>query len=978
MPLVRRSIPLVALWACLQGGAAMAQSGLDAWLGQPVTGARIIAGGRELQDPALLPLLDTRPGVPFEMSDVRRSLQALSALGRFDDIAVEVQETPAGLVVVYLVRLTRRIERVEFDGDRGLPDRRLRRALTDRHGATLQPQRAREMAATLEQALHDAGYLDARATHRIEPRSEISATLVFDLAAGPRYRVGDVQVGATPIEDPARLRQRLGLSAGALWDEPRLRTRVAREVGRLRDAGRYEARLDVSPRPRRDAALVDVTVALEAGPIVTLAFDGDPVPRANLDDLVPVKREGSADEDLLEDSKRRLERHLRAEGFRQARVDYRRSLDGDSLRIVFDVRRGPAFVVGAVDLRGVASLQPAEIDAVMALRPGRSFVESTLDEDAAAIAALYRSRGFAEARVTRTATPASGPGPERAVPVEVVLSIEEGPRTLVGSISIAGHAGLPEGDLRRVMQLQPGGPFFAPQLDADRAAVEALYLNRGYQGTSATAAVSLSDDRRFVNVFYRIAESRPTTLDHVIVSGNARTSTETILRELQLVRGQVIGLDALTAAQQRVTALGLFRRVRIDTLAGATSGVVDVLVTVEENAATSIGYGAGVEGGRQLRREDQTGNAVERLEFAPRGFFEVGRRNLWGKNRSVNLFGRASLRQTPGTEEDPDPGGFGIYEYRVLAAFREPRAFGWTADGSVSGVVEQAIRTSFSYRRRALNADLTRRIGRRLTAIARYSYGYTDVYEERYSEADKPLIDRLYPQVTLSTLAGVVAWDTRDDVIDPTRGTLLGFQTDVAARAYGSEVGFLKTFSQGFYFRQLPGTRLVLATGVRVGLATGFPRLVTRTDESGEPVLDAEGNPIVDTVRDLPASERFYAGGDTTVRGFTLDRLGDEATIDADGFPTGGDAVVIANAELRFPVTRTLGGVVFLDAGNVFARVVDLDLGRIRGAAGFGVRYKSPIGPLRFDLGFKLDPQTLRNGERERRYALHISVGQAF
>ena len=143
-------------------------------------------------------------------------------------------------------------------------------------------------------------------------------------------------------------------------------------------------------------------------------------------------------------------------------------------------------------------------------------------------------------------------------------------------------------------------------------------------------------------------------------------------------------------------------------------------------------------------------------------------------------------------------------------------------------------------------------------------------------------------------------------------------------------------------------------------------------------MLDPEGNQIVDTVKDLPASERFYAGGDTTVRGYTLDRLGDTDTIDQDGFPLGGDAVVIFNGELRFPVTRTLGGVVFVDAGNVFARVTQLDLSRIRATTGFGVRYKSPIGPLRVDLGFKLDPQVLPDGTRERGYALHISVGQAF
>jgi outer membrane translocation and assembly module TamA len=131
-------------------------------------------------------------------------------------------------------------------------------------------------------------------------------------------------------------------------------------------------------------------------------------------------------------------------------------------------------------------------------------------------------------------------------------------------------------------------------------------------------------------------------------------------------------------------------------------------------------------------------------------------------------------------------------------------------------------------------------------------------------------------------------------------------------------------------------------------------------------------------VSDLPASERYFAGGDTTVRGFAQDRLGRPDTFDSDGFPTGGHALVIFNAELRVPVWRDLGAVAFLDTGNVFAVVDDVSLGHLRGGAGFGIRYRSPIGPLRIDLGFKLSRERFANGDLEPRTALHISLGQAF
>jgi outer membrane protein insertion porin family len=132
----------------------------------------------------------------------------------------------------------------------------------------------------------------------------------------------------------------------------------------------------------------------------------------------------------------------------------------------------------------------------------------------------------------------------------------------------------------------------------------------------------------------------------------------------------------------------------------------------------------------------------------------------------------------------------------------------------------------------------------------------------------------------------------------------------------------------------------------------------------------------VGTVKDLPASERFFAGGDTN-RGFALDQLGTSETIDADGFPIGGNALVILQTELRAPY-KSLQFVGFFDTGNVFARPSAVNLTEMRSAIGFGIRYRSPVGPIRVDLGFKLRRHDIVPGTREPLTALHISLGQAF
>jgi outer membrane protein insertion porin family len=229
------------------------------------------------------------------------------------------------------------------------------------------------------------------------------------------------------------------------------------------------------------------------------------------------------------------------------------------------------------------------------------------------------------------------------------------------------------------------------------------------------------------------------------------------------------------------------------------------------------------------------------------------------------------------------------------------------------------------------------------------------------SEEDQALIDRQFPRVRLSIISGGMVRDTRDDLLDPERGTFLSAEGHLAARSLGGEVGFVKTYLQGSWFQRLPGPRrIVFATRTAVGLADGFPREAT-----------CDGEPCV--IEDLPASERFFAGGDTTIRGFALDTVGAPNTISDTGFPRGGNAVLILNGELRVPVWRDLGAAFFVDGGNVFAHVTEFDFGELRGSAGFGIRYRSPLGPIRLDLGFKLDRR-----ENEHRTALHFSIGQAF
>jgi outer membrane protein assembly factor BamA len=957
--------------AALTFGAREASAQAPAAVGQPVVEVRAEQEGRPIVDRVVLGLIETDIGEPLSLHDVRQTIDHLYGLGRFDDVQVTAEPSGGGVLVRYLLVPRHAIQALEFDGSLGLPEDDLRQLVAERFGALPAAGQADDVARDLLARYRERGYIHATVTPRVDEfHNPDRSVMVITITAGTRARVGSVNVEGLADTDRIGLLSEAELRVGAEYDAPAIERRLAQYEADLRSRGYYEARAShtASFSERGEAA---VTVDVERGPRVSIAFAGDPLPENVRDELVPVEREGSADEDLLEDASRAIEEYLQARGYRDALAPYTRTEKGSELVITFTIRRGPRHVLRDIVLKGRTAVPRDEALELIGVKTGDPFVRSQLEAGIAALRQLYRSRGFT--RATVVAEEAMLPRPEGAAPgadrlVQLTLAVNEGPRTVVGSISIEGNSVLTEAQIRNVMRMVPGQPFSDVQVAQEHDRIQLEYLNRGYESVAIDPTVTFADEGTRADLRFRISEGPQVLVDQVIIVGNERTSTDTIERELLIKPGEPLGFAARLESQRRLSALGLFRVVRITELRHGSEPRRDVLIEVEEAPPTTIGYGGGVEVDSRLRPTGDGGTAEEQLEAAPRGFFEVGRRNLWGKNRSVNLFTRVSLRSRFRTDATTPPedvtGELGFNEYRVVGTFREPRIFDSRADLLVTGIVEQAVRASFNFRRRQARAEAGLRFRQNYGVAGRYSFERTELFDERFTEADDPvLIDRLFPQVRLSKVSVSVFRDTRDDALDPNRGTFLSADNDFAARSLGSEVGFLKTFLGAFTFHRLPWQRrTVLALAGRVGLAQGYLRTV-----NDEQVVD-----------DLPASERFFAGGDTTVRGFSLDRLGTEDTITERGFPRGGNGVIVINAELRFNVWGALGMVGFLDAGNVFLRASDIDLTDLRPAAGVGLRYRSPIGPLRIDLGFNLDPRELVPGTLERRTVLHVSLGQAF
>jgi outer membrane protein insertion porin family len=942
------------------------------YLGKPVVAIDVQVEGRQVMDERLTSLIETVVGRPLGIREVRESISHLFSLGQYENVQVRAALTAAGVTLTYELVPLHPVEEIEFTGGNapGVDESRLRELLEQRFGRLPRAARAPDMARDIELALHDVGYLRARVTPRADVQHLPERTnLTFTIEPGARARLGTITVEGIPGVSQAELLARLEIGTGQPYERDRLNTRVERYLQDRRSKGYFEARLAVTPTFADADRTVNLRLTAIQGPLVKVVFAGDPVPSDRREELVPVAREGSADEDLLEDSTNRIEEFFRAQGYRDVTAPHVREERDGELVVTFQVRRGGQYRVESIDITGNSALSADELAARLRVRAGQPFSEAALDSDLTQIEEAYRRIGFTSARADASTTPKPADGAQN-VPVAIRIEVVENVQTLVNSVHVEGNQAVPESDLTAGLSLAPGQPFSVARLALDRDALELKYANFGYQSVNVETRPVLSADGRRVDVVFAVREGPRVFVDHVLIVGNERTRTATIERELRFKAGDPLGLEAISESQRGLASLGLFRRARITQLGRGDETRRDVLVSVEEAPLTTIGYGGGFEvRSRVVRSAADPTVASEKLEFAPRASFEIGRRNLFGTNRSVNLFTSASLhpRDSPvfanqdQSASNTDSGGYGFPEYRGLGQFRQPRVFESNADLRVTGTLEQQIRSSFNFSRRSVAAELAVRLPRHMSASGGYQIQRTRVFNQSVEVSQQRDIDRLFPKVRLSSFVGSMIRDTRDDPVDPTAGQYMSANGQLAGRAIGSEVGFAKSYFTAQSFRTLPGRRgIVFAASARLGAAAGFP------NEAGS--------------RDLPASERFFAGGDTTVRGFALDRLGvshdpprESDTLDDAGFPLGGNALVLLNGELRVPVQSSVKVVGFADVGNVFKTVSDVTIGDLRPALGVGLRYKSPVGPIRFDFGFK----TPRHAG-ESLTAWFITFGEAF
>ncbi len=490
----------------------------------------------------------------------------------------------------------------------------------------------------------------------------------------------------------------------------------------------------------------------------------------------------------------------------------------------------------------------------------------------------------------------------------MTVPIEEGPRYTIGSLSFPELAEFSSEQLRLWAGLQRGDFFSPSRLLEAESGVRVGLDQRGYPDARVKSRVTLHDAT--ADLDFEVEPRGFKRVGEIAFVGNTHTRDEVIRRALVFDEGDPISRAKLLQAQHRLYRLGVFSNVRIT---HASSDPVDparqrVEIRVQEAPPLLLTFGLGFD-----------------TEAGGRASFSVSHENLGGRDRVLSFDAQASSILA-----------------RAQVVGREPNLFGAPVPGTVSVSWEDREETSFNVERKtgALRAD--HKFGPKWKGFARYSLQTVDITEVTDPAA---LQDEKLEDVELGDVGVTFVRDTRNDLLAPTRGNFFSWNGRVFAKPLLSESSFVKSTLTWATIRGLRGG-MTYATAIRLGLARPF------------------GSTL-----DVPISERFFAGGDSTLRGFGRDEVGPRE----NDVPVGGEAMFLVNQEFRYPIWGRLKGVVFYDAGNVYEEVSDADLTDLRHVLGLGLRLETPIGPLRLEYGRKLDREP-----DESRGELFLAIGTIF
>jgi len=955
-----------------------AQEGASRFEGRPVAEIRFpdVSGPSEAQQ--LRALIPQKSGAALDRQLIHQTLHTLYATGRFADIRVEAEPAPAGQVLLNIFTTPNYfVGPVRAEGAPARPTAgQIVNASKLALGEEFTPDRLARALTNIRQLLEENGYYHAVVDE--EERKDANTQLValtFRIRAGARARVGVVTVHCDPECAPEEIERVSRLRPG----KPVSLERASSALERLRKHYQKQHRLLAQVRIadksyREESNAVDYTLQVAPGPKVFIQTEGFKVSGGVLRQSVPIFEENAADRDLLDQGRRNLLNYLESRGYFDARVEAPQETapSGRELRIVYHIEVGRRHKLVKVDITGNRYFRTEELRERMQVQPaGRwfgygRFSQGLLTSDVGVLENMYRANGF-EGIAIKPEVIDDYQGRENEVAIKI--PIEEGPQTLVGAFRIVGNRTFSAGELAGVINTAQGQPFSEYNIAQDRDNVLNYYFNHGFPRAAFEAAAQpISGQPHRMDVTFTIQEGERTLVDQVRISGLDTTRPYVAERELEIKHGDPLSQMDMLLSQQRLYDLGIFSQV--ETAIQNPDGnepQKDVLFDVQEAKRYMFTYGFGFEFQTGLPTAIGTNKALGETGVSPRASLNITRLNFRGRDHTITF--KADV---------------GSLEQRGLVNYIAPRWFGspnWKL--SFIAFYDNTLDvTTFTSQRLEGSVQAGETINKKSTMDYSFTYRRVKATDIQISPAQIPLLS--LPVRVGEPGLGYIR-NTRDNDLETTKGMYIAGNAGVAATVFGSQADFSRILIQDSTYHAFGKNRprerkFVFARSTTVGVENAFGN--TSILPPGQPCPVGQvtcANLIV-----IPLAERFLSGGGNSHRGFGLNQAGPRDPV--TGFPLGGSALFLNNTELRFPPVRlpyaqdNMSFALFEDAGNVFTNgrnmldnllrwkqkdsnlcrqdttAAECNFSYVSNAVGIGVRYKTPIGPVRFDFGYNLNP----------------------
>jgi outer membrane protein assembly factor BamA/autotransporter translocation and assembly factor TamB len=762
----------------------------------------------------------------------------------------------------------------------------------------------------------------------------------------PRSRptVSAVEVVAEGGLAEAAVRERFGIEAGDTFDYFAARDGVDRVQSALQEQGHLQARVRLSREQQGDT--VALTLRVEPGPPVRLGYQGAQPPRKVDEEVRRQWNRGVFDAQRVGDAVEVLRAWLIADRYLQAEITHQLADAADGTRqVTFAVTPGPRAERIELEFAGASAIDPATLDAII----DEQDLERDLFVDPVVPVELlekyYREEGYLSADVEEPRYEFQG------ATARAILRVHEGPRFTISEVSVSGNQVLSTDTLLGELPVRPGDPFLPRAAASALERLRELYWRRAYNDMHADHSLVLDRAAGRVTVNFDIEEGPQSVIADIRVAGNRKTSDRLVDEQLEIAAGQPLDLAVLGRSRRNLYETGAFSLVDITREPQAADAEAPKALAASRGPAAAPSNGqpapaadAGVKPVvvnvqvREVQPLQLRYGASYDTERGLGGIADLSNHNSLGKARVLGLAARydASLR-----------------EGRLY--FTQPALRYWPVSTTASVYyteernAESRLADPFNVDRFGVSVQQERTLGNHYV----WNYGY------RWESARKfaALPDATGERITVSPLTSTFTREARDEVLDASRGSFTSHGFSYSPTWLGADASYIKYYGQYFHYvplererrkrftNEILRPRFVYATGVRLGLARGFGGRV-------------------------PETERFYAGGSTTLRGFEQNAVG---PIGAGRIPSGGEALLVLNNEVRFPLFRIVDGVGFVDVGNVYDRFADFSFSDLRETAGVGVRVRTPWFLVRGDYGVVLDQ---RPGERRGRF--YFSIGQAF